>query len=710
MPPAASSPAKEDDIINISALLGTLWRGKIIILCAMLITIIAGGYYAYRVATPMYNATAVVMLESREDRVVNLDSVVGALSRDNAVVNSEVEVLQSRSLLGKVVDRLDLTTDPEFNSSLRAPSFKQQIKGFMRNALNSLQPVETQPATLAAPSNEDERNARIHASTVGRLLSALTVTNVSQSLVFEVRITSEDPKKSALIADTLAELYIRNQLEAKFEATEQATSWLTNRVSELQGELERSEARVRDFNSNTDLINQETLAGLERQVKETRDRLELTRATRDAAESRLKTLQAAQTAAEKAAASMDEQLQGMLSQLDDPMVARAFNTRYNQQLARAELEFQRADSQATALGTSTKELSSQITRQSADLITLQQLTREADASRMLYEYFLARLKETSAQQGIQQADSRMLSNAVIPGAPSEPRKSFIVVLSAIFGMLIGSGIVLLLEGRKNTYRTAQELESNTGYPVLGQIPLLPARRRKETIAYLKSRPTSAAAEAIRNLRTSVLLSNVDQQPQVLLTSSSLPGEGKTTVALALAQNMAMMGKKVLLIEGDIRRRVFGQYLGTDKKEGMIAVLMGEIALKDAVLHDPVIGAEILIAEKSDANAADIFSSERFAAMMATARAEYDFVIIDTPPVLIVPDARIIAQHADVTIFVVKWDQTTPEQVNDALHMFDSVNHPVSGLALNQINPRGMKRYGYYQYGTYARYGKRYYTN
>jgi capsular exopolysaccharide synthesis family protein len=196
-----------------------------------------------------------------------------------------------------------------------------------------------------------------------------------------------------------------------------------------------------------------------------------------------------------------------------------------------------------------------------------------------------------------------------------------------------------------------------------------------------------------------------------MTSSSLSGEGKTTIALSLSLNFATMGKKVLLIEGDIRRRVFGQYLKTEQKDGIVSVLTGTKSFDDVVIHDDLLDADVLLGDKGQANAADIFSSERFANLLNDLRRRYDIIIIDTPPVLIVPDARVIAQHVDATVFVVRWDRTSREQVQGALREFESVGKPVSGLVLNQINPRGMKRYGYgNNYGPYSAYGSKYYLN
>lgn len=690
-------------VVNLNMLLRTLWRGKFVILILTTLAVIAGGYYAYIAAKPTFRSTAVVMLNTQQSQVVDIESVVGGLSADTSIIATEVQILQSRSLLGNVVDELNLVTDREFNPMLASDTPFDRLKTEVRT-LVGLPEREVQ-------SDESIRMMRQRNATIDALLEILTIRNVPGSLVFQVTVETSDARKSALIADTIVDQHILNQLQVKFDATEQATKWLTERVAELQVSLEAAESAVKSFRADTDLVSPEALSGLEVQLKDLRTRITDTELARETAVARLAQLELLNTPQEKVDATADPQLLRLLPRMDQDGIVTLFDARYDQILARSALDVQRSEAQIEALTASQQDLQLQIDQQSADLIRLQQLTREAEASRLLYEYFLSRLKETSAQQGIQQADSRVLSNAVIPGFPATPRKPLILAVSFLLGFMLSAAVVLLREARKNTFRAADELERITTYPVIGQLPLLPIRRRRDALKYLNDKPTSAAAEAVRNLRTSVLLSNVDMPPKVIMTCSSFPGEGKTTIALALAQNMAKMGKSVLLIEGDVRRRVFSQYMKRNENGGLISVLSEATPLADVVVRDEKIGCDVLLADKTTENAADLFSSQRFAELVRTSRDAYDHVIIDTPPVLVVPDARIISQNTDAVVFVVQWDKTIKPAVIDALREFESVNTQVSGLVLNQVSLRGMRRYGYGdKYGAYSAYGAKYYTN
>ncbi|WPZ23570.1 polysaccharide biosynthesis tyrosine autokinase (plasmid) [Sulfitobacter faviae] len=689
---------ENDDEIDLSSLFRTLWRGKLWIALCGLLALLLGGYYAYGLAVPVYTAKAAIALESRQEQVMDIESVVTGLGGDQSTINTEVEVLRSRGLIEDLVMDMDLLKDPEFNTSLQpAPSFSiGKAVGFIRGLIS--EPEETQPATERA----------ILDSTINTVLGSISASNLRQSFVFEITVTTEDPDKSAAMANRLAELYIQDQISVKFEKTEQATSWLSERVSGLQIELETAQAELKDFSTNTELVNAETLAALNRQLKDLRDRRATLVTQAEATESRLQVLQDARAAGPGAFGEIadDAALNQVYRRLEDGSVGAetAFETRADALITRAKLEATRAMSQLSAIEASITEVSNRIDNQSEELVILEQLQREVEASRLLYEAFLSRLKETSIQQGIQQADSRILSRAVVPSTPSAPRKSRILALSLILGLLAGSGAVLLREMAQNTFRTAEDLEAKTGHSVIGQIPKIPAKHRRNVLEYITQKPNSVAAESVRNLRTSLLLANLDTPPKIIMSTSSVPGEGKTTQSITLAQNFAGLGAKVLLIEGDLRRRVLDEYFGHDQKHGFLSVISGEVPLEKAIVHDETLTADILYGEQSTINAADLFSSNTFSDFIKGLREHYDHIIIDTPPVLAVPDARVIGQLVDAVIYTVQWDSTPHRQVLDGLKSLQSVNVRVSGLVLSQIDGNKMKRYGYADsYGDYSSY-------
>ena len=683
-------PATDDSVIDLGQIMSSLRIGWKTIGATTLTLMLLGFGYAHYLATPIFTAKSVVVLDTRKQQVVDLQGMMTGLTGESDELNTEVEVLRSRGLANKVVEELDLARDPEFNGVLRPPSLKSQIFSWL-----GAEDVVRNPET--------ERDAVVSA-----FLETLSVRNVPASYVFEIAVKSENPGKAALIADTVARRYILNQIEVKFDATEQATAWLTNRVGELKTELEAAEEKLKVFNASTSLISEVTLTSLEAQLKDMRDRVAQVTEQEAMILARVAALKTATTTDARAEIAKDAVLNRLR---DNPP---AFDQRYAQVVARAELDAMRATDQREALQRSLKTLSEQASAQGDDMITLQQLTREAEASRTLYEYFLSRLKETSAQQGIQQADSRMLSQAIIPAFPTEPRKSLILAMCGILGLMAGVGLVLYREATRNGYRTARQLEEETGIVVMGQIPIIPGKARRDILSFMVSKPSSAAMEAVRNLRTSVLLSNVDKPPQVIISTSSVPSEGKTTNSLALALNLVGTGKSVLLIEGDIRRNTLAQYFPTDPgSKGLVSLLSGKASLDEVVVKNAAMGLSVLFGEKSSINAADLFMSESWKTFIIQMRERFDYVIIDTPPVLVVPDARIIAQSADAVLFTVRWNDTSRVQVQEALRMFETLRLKVSGLVLSQIDGAEMKRYGYGgkygSYGAYSGYGGKYYS-
>lgn len=700
--PARENAGDHESDIDLLKMLRTLWRGKWMILLVTLCLTALAFAYIFFVAVPLYTATSAVSLQNREQKVIDVESVMTGIGSDQASVNTEVEVLRSRGLLEKLIDQLDLETDPEFNPFLR-PGSPWSVRTLLAFVLG---PAEPEPTP---------RPRVIRDKVVEQVLDAITVSNIRQSFVFQITARTQDPEKSALIADTIADLYIRDQIDVQFSATEHATDWLTERLAQLKSELEQAEIAVQKFNSQINLVSPERLQVINYQLKDFRDRYAGLTAQQALLDERVEAMEAAResgdlTRMEQVAntPALTELWQAIAS--GNAADEKLFEQRFDELLERARFEARRNSEQLDTMATSIVTLQEQVAAQSAEALHLEQLQREAEASRMIYEHFLGRLKETSVQQGIHRPEARILSYATLPLVPSSPRPLLLLPLSFLVGLVAGSALVVLREMGSQTYRTPEEVESHIGTTVIGQIPRGPSRDAKRILDHIASKSNSAMSEAVRNLRTSILLSSVDRAPKIIMMTSSVPAEGKTTLSLALAQNLAGMGKKVLVIEGDIRRRTFSEIFQVKNARGLLTAVLENAPIEEVVHHEERLGIDILFGERAKLNAADFFSSDRFRAFLDQVRSAYDFVVIDTPPVLMVPDARVIAQHSDVVIYVVRWDSTPRRQVAQGVHAFSSVNAPVSGMVLSQIDPRGMKSYGYSgTYGQgYATHSKSYY--
>jgi Mrp family chromosome partitioning ATPase len=242
----------------------------------------------------------------------------------------------------------------------------------------------------------------------------------------------------------------------------------------------------------------------------------------------------------------------------------------------------------------------------------------------------------------------------------------------------------------DTYRLGEDLENDTGLPVLGQIPQIPGKSRIDLISYIVGKPGSVAAEAVRGLRTSLQYLSIDSPPRVIVATSSVPGEGKTVTSVALAHHFAGLGKSVLLL----------------------SVMSGEAGLLESVQSHMPLGIDILASGQTETNPADILSSQAFGCLIDVAREAYDIVVIDTPPLLLVPDARVVGQYADAILFMVQWESTRRSQVRDALAQLHLAGLSADGLVLTRINAEKMRAYGHGQrYGAYSAKGAgKYYVN
>lgn len=304
------------------------------------------------------------------------------------------------------------------------------------------------------------------------------------------------------------------------------------------------------------------------------------------------------------------------------------------------------------------------------------------------------MKTTSVLLGLQQSDARLLTPAVA-GSHLSPRTPLVIVMLLLTGAFLGGAYVIVTQLSRVGFRAVEDLEDATNKAVLGRIPLLPVSERAHLAAYLAENPDAPMVEAIRDLRTSLLMSRIDEPPQLILVASALEGEGKTTQAVALAHSLAGLGKRVLLVEGDLRRRTLGNYIPQKvSKGGGVSVLMDQVALTEATQHEQQLGIDILPGEFSQTSAADIFASRRFETLLNEARSHYDTIVVDSPPVLLVPDAKILARYADAILFVVAWDKTARRHVADGLRQFEVVQRPVSGLVLTQIQSADQVEYGY----------------
>ena len=692
----ATDPAGDaDEQARILQTLRTAWTGRWVILVCVVLAIAVAAVYAY-VAQPLYTATARIVLETEQKTVVDLEGVLSKNTADLQAMNTELLVLRSRDLMARVAGEMGLDSDPEFNPALRRPPLWKRLVGEAR--------ALWMPQTVASgrPAQTPEQ---LRESVVDEMLKRVRVSILPGTYAFQLSVETGSAEKSAAIANEIAGRYISDQRAEKFAAMEQALAWLSDRVVELKGELEDAEARVEEYASRATAVSEQVLSADTRRLQSMRERLQTQLETVEELRGRIAQLESLRQDGRFAALSEtvdDPELRALAGEVasspDAVGILDRFDAQFARLLERLRRDVVRLDTQSAAFTRAIAELEADVGAQSSDLVALRQLRREAEATRLLYEHFLARMKEISVQQGIQHADSRLLSPAKVPGVPSYPQTARALMLGGAGGLVLGFFLVLIGDSVRTSFQSPEELEALTGQSVIGVLPEVAVRKPRQLLDEMIDKPSLAFAEAVRNLRASIRLSKLDGSPKVVMLTSSAPEEGKSTIAAALAATAALAGSRVLLIDGDLRRRKIQEFFDAGTRPGLVSVMGGGATLDEAILRDDRTGMDVLVAEDHRIRSADFFESNRFELFMNEVRKRYDLIVIDTPPVLVVPDARVIGQCADAIVYVVRSRSTAARMVRTGLELLRQVHLPVTGLALTRIDPTRMDRYGYYGYG------------
>ncbi len=345
---------------------------------------------------------------------------------------------------------------------------------------------------------------------------------------------------------------------------------------------------------------------------------------------------------------------------------------------------------------------------------LNELERNAQATRSLYESFLNRFKETSAQQGMEESDARVVSQAKIPNNPSYPNKKISLLLGLALGLFAGAAAAVLAEALESGVATSEDVERLLGVPHLGAVPLLSSTQdgpatKQSPGDFLVSQPLSAFAESFRSLRTSLLHSKIDAKVRVIAVTSALPAEGKSTTTFCLGRSMALSGASTVVVDCDLRRRSVNRLLGIEPTRGLVEVLSGTATLAQTLVRDEASGAYFLPLAKSAFTPKDLFGSQAMDRLLTELKSHFDVVLLDCAPVLPVAEPRVIAPKADVALFLVQWRKTPRKAVAAALQMLKSVRADVAGVALTQVNMKAQSKYGYGDAGYYYRSYRKYYA-
>jgi succinoglycan biosynthesis transport protein ExoP len=702
-------------LLQVRDFLSRQWR---LIALATALALVLG--ISYLAVTPSrYTAKLDMVIDTK--RVSWSQSDLSTENRivDDASVDSEIEATKSEGVTLAVIRRLHLNEDPEFIGGTIGTT--QRLLSFLKLA------------PTVAPERSAEQLTRDAANAVGRNLE---VTRVGRSYVEQIAFTSLDPDKAAKIANAFADAYIEDQLQAKFEATRRASLWLQQRIGELRQQASDAYREVQDFKSKNGIIIGVD-GKLASEVELDNLGIALAKARADTSQARAKLDRITRVLEQRTNKGgldiPDPVVTDALSNpvitklrqqfLDDQNKETEWSTRYgpDHQAAknlRAEMaalqhaiwdeisrigesyksELQIAKSQEEAIDKRMVEVFQQSATTRTSQVRLRELETAANTYRSIYETFLTRFTQSVQQQSFPSTEARVISFAT-PGSRSWPKPTLTLLLASLCGLGLGTMAGFAREQMSRQILTQAQLERLLGKSCLAIIPSfasqLPSQRKGTDAGAFRKiaevAPFSATAEALRYVKVAIDLNSTGGK--VIGIVSALPGEGKTTIAATFAAFVAKGGARTLLIDGDLRNPSMSNTLGYKNKPGLLDLVANKPSVQDLLIHDLKYKFDFLPSstEIKPANSSDVLTSPAVKQMLKSVTNDYDYVLVDLPPILAVVDVRAAAHLFDAFILVVEWGSTSTEDVVRAVASSNSFSERLIGTVLNKADVEVMRR-------------------
>jgi succinoglycan biosynthesis transport protein ExoP len=670
---------------------------------------------------PVYEAAARVEVDREAQNMLPFQdpNSYGEYVDMENYIETQSKILQSETLALQTIKALDLGRYPEFGGAANSLAWTHGAGAARRPAI------------------------------LGAFLGRLIVKRVPNSRLIEVQFEAQDPQLAAQVVNTHLQSYIEQNFRSKYDATTQASNWLSGELEELRIKVEKSEdARIAyerqnqiwQIDEKQDITTQK-LADLSKAVTEAQTMMAEKEALyRMAASGNVDALPAARENGViqdllKHKTELDENYADATHQYGPnyPKVQRlaAQKTEVEQDLEKArktviesvQQEFDTAHQRVMLLQEALDKQKAEANDLAEKLVQYHILRHDAESNKALYDGLLQKLKEAGITAGLRSSNIRVVDPALAPTSPSRPQKARNIMLAILVGLVGGVGLALFREYLDNTVKSPDDIEALTGLPSLAVVPSLPglnghhsrlsrfsrdshpqvtAGPRVELLSYIQ--PKSQISEAFRALRTSLLLSQAEHPPQVILVTSALPREGKTTAAVNLAVTLAQLGDRTLLMDSDLRkpgiRRALNLTMG--KEGGLSSYLAGVLTLDEAIIPHPTItNLEALTTGPVPPSPADLLSSHRMRDAITELRRRYKFIVIDSPPIMAATDAVILSSLTDGVLLVVRSGETPKEAFTRTRDLLAAVKSRLLGVVLNAVDSSAPDYYYSYRYYPYA---------
>src|SRR5271165_1143856 len=721
----------------------TIQKRRWTVLSILLVTLTIVAIVTFK-EKAIYRADALLEIQKENANIPTVQELFQLENVSDNYLETQYKVLQSETLARRVIDELHLERDSEFN-----PPKNSWLQA---------------KANAAALGGESRIDPDVEQTVLREFKDRLSIDPVRRSRLVQISFESQDPEIAARAANALAENYIQENLESRWQAAQKASEWLSKQLESFKAKLEKSEDDLQLYAQKNGLLFLETQKGdteniVNERLRQLQDELTKAQAERYTKESIYRLTEAGDYSALPGVVDnkLMQELTGRLAEFERQKAALTptFNRDYpkmkeiqsqideierrlNEERKRAAQgivdDYLAASRRERLVRVAFEQQQSQANLVAARAVQYNILKREVDTNKQLYEGLLQRLKEAGVSAGMNASNIRVVDAAVPPTRPVHPRPVLNLGLALLLGLGCGIGMAFLQEHLDNTLKSSDDIERVLRVPALALIPSRESLNHGNMGVYglaekrvshhngngkfaslekhsgkawirIDGNGTqhSALSEAFRGLRTSVLLSAAGRPPRSLTFVSAEPGEGKTTVASNLSISLAQLGKRVLLIDGDMRRPCVHKLFNIEENSGgLVTFLTGEEGWSHLVRPTGVPNLDCLICGPVPPNPSELLSSDRMLTLMFEVMREYEFVLIDAPPLLNVTDGRILATMVEGAILVVRGGITPQELAQQAqLHVRD-VGARLIGVVLNDVDMRHNGYYrGYYRYGSYG---------
>jgi capsular exopolysaccharide synthesis family protein len=677
---------------------------------------------AFAMKTPTYSATGSIVIDPKGGNLARPEQPASyGAPPDTSAVDTQVEILRSQTLAERVVRRLKLYNDPEFNGAMKPGFF-------------GLTPAH-QPITNPDP--------KLVSRVAGGLMSHVWVRRAGLTYVVYVGVSSTSPKKAALLTNVYMDEYLKKQLDDKIALVSKANSELGQSLEKMRQDSEIATAKVQEYKNAHGLFSTEGQTMAEQEVSTLNTQIAAAKA--DAAE-KVARLHAAEAQARSGTAGADvgaalnsetirelrkqeAELSVKLAQLktdftdEYPEVKRTsaqlkdvraeIQQEINRILSNLRAEATAAEGREASLLGSRGQAAGGIAANNEAMIGLVALQQKADAAKAIYDAYLNRAKQVAAEGSLQQADGSINSQASVPTAPSSPNMKLAAALAILAAMIAAGASIIVAEFWDKHLRSRLDVERELGVPFAGVLPdfrsVKPKNLRGPEAApqeYLVSHPFSGFAEAFRNLRAFLMVALQGEDAKLIAITSAVPREGKSLTSYCLARTLALGGARVCLVDCDLRQRGVTKILGP-REVGLVEVVQDKVPLTEALVHDPKSNMFVLPAAGKSIPY-DLFSNPETDEVLRELSEKFDYVLLDAPPILGVADARILAGKADRVLYLVQWNKTPLRAAQSAVDILRECGANVLGGLLTKVNVKGQARYGYGDSSDYYGYFKNYY--